>query len=103
MQAARYVPSSLRARDSVRAERGGRVQGPQAEAQRLEALRRYAILDSDVEPSFERLCGLTARLLAAPMAAISFIDEHRQWFKSTVGIPMKETPRHQSFCQYTIL
>jgi diguanylate cyclase (GGDEF)-like protein len=78
------------------------VQGTVAEAQRLEALRRYAILDSEAEPSFERLCALTARLFETPMAAISFIDESRQWFKSTVGIPMRETPRDLSFCDYTI-
>jgi diguanylate cyclase (GGDEF)-like protein len=79
------------------------VQGIGAEAQRLEALRRYAILDSEAEPSFERLCTLAARTLSVRMAAISFIDERRQWFKSTVGFEGRDTPRHESFCNYTIL
>jgi diguanylate cyclase (GGDEF)-like protein len=79
------------------------VQGTGAEAQRLEALRHYAIMDSEVEPSFERLCALTARVLKAPMAAISFLDERRQWFKSTVGFTVRESPREESFCGYTIL
>jgi diguanylate cyclase (GGDEF)-like protein/PAS domain S-box-containing protein len=78
------------------------VQGTRAEAQRLEALRRYAILDSEAEASFDRLCTLASRLLEAPVAFISFIDEKRQWFKSIVGFPVRELPRHESFCQYTI-
>lgn len=35
-------------------------------------------------------------------AAISLIDDHRQWFKSRVAIPFTETPREQAFCTYPV-
>jgi PAS domain S-box-containing protein len=36
------------------------------------------------------------------MSSLTFVDEHRQWFKSRVGISAKETSRHASFCAYAI-
>ncbi len=37
------------------------------------------------------------------MCAISLVDEDRQWFKGTYGLTIRETPRHVSFCAYSIL
>lgn len=44
-----------------------------------------------------------SQLSGCPIAAITFIDEHRQWFKAKVGDTVKETPRSISFCAHTIL
>ena len=37
------------------------------------------------------------------MAFISFVERDRQWFKSTVGLEVSETPRALSFCAHAIL
>ena len=56
------------------------------EAARLQALRRYAILDTAPDVRFDRLVRLAQRQFAVPIALISLIDESRQWFKARIGI-----------------
>ena len=70
---------------------------------RLEALARYAILDTAPEASFERITTLAARLFAVPIALITLVDQKRQWFKSCLGMDRSETPRDIAFCAHTIL
>lgn len=76
---------------------------PPDEAQRLEALRHYDVLDSLPEPAFDELALLAARICGTPIALITFVDETRQWFKSRVGIGLTETPRELAFCAHVIL
>ena len=63
------------------------------EPSRLQALRRYDVLDTPPAEAFDRLTAIAARYFAAPMALVSFVDADRQWFKSRVGIALTETPR----------
>lgn len=73
-----------------------------AEAARVAALRDYCILDTEAEQSFDRISRAAADICRTPMAVISLVDDHRQWFKSTVGISITETPRDISFCTHAI-
>jgi signal transduction histidine kinase len=73
------------------------------ETQRLEALREYGILDTPPEAAFDRITSLAAELFEAPIAAVSLVDEDRQWFKSIVGLDAAQTPREHAFCAHTIL
>ncbi len=75
---------------------------PRDESARLEALRRYQILDTSAEQAFDDLTRLASLLCDTPMAVMSLIDENRQWFKSRVGIEIAETPRAVAFCAHTI-
>ena len=70
---------------------------------RLAALRRTALLDSPPEAAFDRLTALAAAVLRAPIALVSLVDEHRQFFKSAVGLgqplaSIRETPISYSIC-----
>ena len=70
---------------------------------RLAALRRTALLDSPPEAAFDRLTALAAAVLRAPIALVSLVDEHRQFFKSAVGLgqplaSLRETPIPYSIC-----
>ncbi|MFM2347042.1 MAG: hypothetical protein RL654_1795 [Pseudomonadota bacterium] len=76
---------------------------PPDEEQRLQALERCAILDTVAEPLYDELTALAARLCAAPVAAITLVDRHRQWFKSRINVPVSETPRAISACAHTLL
>jgi PAS domain S-box-containing protein len=75
---------------------------PWDEARRLSTLRRYNIIDTPPEEVFNRITYLAATHFDAPVAAISFVDTARQWFKAAYGLEIQELPRNISFCEYTI-
>ena len=76
---------------------------PANEAARLNALRRYGILDTATEQAFEDLTRLASFVCGTPISTVTFIDENRQWFKSHRGLEDEETPRDQAFCAHAIL
>ena len=70
---------------------------------RLAALRRYEILDTGEEAQFQRIVDLTLTILGVPMAAVTLIDEDRQWYKSARGTERESIPRDIAFCAHTIM
>lgn len=77
---------------------------PKNEKERLTALKQLNILDTPLEERFERITRIVSRSLNVPIAAVSLIDESRQWFKSIQGLSASETPRdHLAFCARAIL
>jgi signal transduction histidine kinase len=76
---------------------------PKNEPERVATLRSLDILDCPPDPRFDRLTRLAADIFNVPIALVSFVDSHRQWFKSKIGITAPETPRDISFCSHAIL
>lgn len=77
--------------------------GPEQEDLRLRKLRQYELLDTPREESFDRITRLVSAVLNVPIAAVTLVDRDRQWFKSSQGLALTETPRDQSFCAHTML
>ncbi|WP_411290320.1 EAL domain-containing protein [Sphingorhabdus sp.] len=71
-------------------------------AKRCESINRYDILDTPTEPEFDEIAGLAAAVCGTAFAAITFLCEDRQWFKSDVGLGINQTPISDSFCAYAI-
>ena len=73
------------------------------EERRLAALAAYHILDTPQEGAFDDITKLAALICDAPIAVINFIDRDRQWFKSVLGLKVRETPLDISICVHVIL
>ncbi|HEY3841249.1 MAG TPA: sigma 54-interacting transcriptional regulator [Bryobacteraceae bacterium] len=72
------------------------------EAERLEALRQFGILDSGPEVEYTAVAQLASQICSAPYAVISFVDSQRVWLKANVGISGVEIPREDAFCSHVI-
>src|SRR5262245_25626318 len=72
------------------------------EGERLSCLDRYDVLDTPPEAAFDRIRRLARKLADTPIAIVSFIDGHRQWYKSFEGLDVSEVRRDETFCRYTI-
>ena len=76
---------------------------PTNEHERLDALLELDVLDTPADERLDEIVGLAADLCGAPMAALSLVDSHRQWFKSHRNMPCTQTSRDASFCAHTIM
>lgn len=77
-------------------------QAERREAQRLQALHQYNILDTPAEDFFDDIVLLAALTCRTPIALITLVDSTRQWFKAKIGIQAIETAREISVCQYAL-
>jgi GAF domain-containing protein len=81
---------------------------PVLNPERLAALRAANLLDTPPEEAFDQLTRLACRIMEAPIALVSLVDDERQFFKSCVGpLPEqfrseRETPLTHSFCRYAV-
>lgn len=72
------------------------------EEERIKALKRYSILDTRTDGSFDKLTKLAASLLKVPIAIVSLVDTDRIWFKSKYGIDAQQIERDEGLCASVI-
>jgi len=68
----------------------------------MEALRRYDVLDTPPDGSFDRITALAARFFDVPISIISIVDHDRIWFKSHHGLDTAEIGRDPGLCASAI-
>ncbi len=76
---------------------------PSNEELRLKSLYELGILETESEERFDRITRLAKRFFNVSICLVSLVDENRQWFKSCIGLDVKETSRDISFCGHSIL
>ena len=76
---------------------------PDDESRRIGVLRRYDILDSPPDGSFDRITDLAPNLFEVPLSIISLVDTDRIWFKSHHGLDVEEIGRDLGLCASCIL
>lgn len=73
---------------------------PINESERIQKLYSYNILDTKGEAPYDNITTLAANICDTSWAFLSLVDKNRQWFKSSHGTDIKETPRDISFCTH---
>ncbi|MCC3276027.1 MULTISPECIES: GAF domain-containing serine/threonine-protein kinase [unclassified Arthrobacter] len=76
---------------------------PDNEAQRMDAVRRYELLDTPPDGAFDRVTALASRVFNVPVAIVSVVDTDRIWFKSHHGTDVTEIGRDPGLCASAIL
>lgn len=73
------------------------------EEERLRCLETFEILDTATDEAFQDVVKVASQICGTPIALISLVDKTRQWFLAERGLGVRETPKEQAFCGYTIL
>ena len=76
---------------------------PANEAQRLQAVRSYEILDTPPEVDFDTLTRVATQALNTPAGVIGLMDSDRLWFKSQLGLGVPQLDRQIAFCAHAIM
>jgi two-component sensor histidine kinase len=76
---------------------------PPNEDQRMQAVRRYDVLDTPPDGAFDRVTAMAARRFDVPISIISIVDHDRIWFKSHHGLPVQQIDREPGLCASAIL
>lgn len=72
------------------------------EQQRLEAVRRTSLLDTEPEERFDAITRRAHERFRSSSVIVTLLDEHRQFLKSAIGPVEQNMPRTRSFCDTTI-
>lgn len=75
----------------------------EADDARIEFLDSLALIDSAPDKNFDRINLLTQQIFDVDIAAVTLLNEDRQWFKCIIGLDADETSRDVAICNYTIM
>jgi diguanylate cyclase (GGDEF)-like protein/PAS domain S-box-containing protein len=75
---------------------------PVDETERLVGLHRLGLLDTPPSAAFDGVTRLAQAALQVPILCVSLVDQHRVWFKSRIGLGVRETPRRGSLCDHVV-
>lgn len=73
-----------------------------SDIERIKALIEIDLLDTEDERMFDDITQIASYVCDMPIALISILDSNRQFFKSNLGLNVRETPIEQSFCKIAV-
>lgn len=77
---------------------------PENDSERLAALKRYDILYTPPEQSFDRIAAMARRLFKVPIALVAMVDADSVFFKANLGMEgTSKVSRGKSLCALAIL
>jgi PAS domain S-box-containing protein len=77
---------------------------PENDQLRIEALKRYKILDTPPENAFDNVARLATQIFNVPISLISLVDEEQVYFKANIGMGRaKSASRGVSLCSLAVL
>jgi len=76
---------------------------PDNESLRLEAVKRYEILDTPRDGAFDRITFLASKIFNVPISTVTIVDSDRIWFKSAQGLEAEQIDRDPGLCASAIL
>ncbi|GEO07515.1 GAF domain-containing protein [Segetibacter aerophilus] len=79
------------------------LKSAEAERERIDVLKRYNILDTPADGTFDKITQLASTIFKVPIAIISLVDTDRIWFKSHYGLPINQIHRSPGLCSSAIL
>ena len=94
---------SRKGRKSMRPQQASAATALWNEADRLAALLRYGVLDTPPEADFDNITRVASLVCKAPIAVVNLVADTRQFFKSEVGLGLREMPIEVSLCAKAIL
>src|ERR1700754_1393693 len=76
--------------------------GPEEQA-RLEAVRRYRLVDQPVEEAYDRIAFVAGAIFNTPIATVSLVEQDRVWLAACQGLPgVREVGREPGLCASVI-
>lgn len=77
---------------------------PDNDIKRIEALKRYKILDTPPEGAFDNVARLATQIFNVPISLISLVDAEEVFFKANIGMGnARKTSRGISLCSLAVL
>ena len=73
------------------------------EEDRIANLKKYEVLDTPADGSFDKFTRLAAEILDMPIVIVSLVDSDRIWFKSKHGLDVQQIDRAPGLCSSAIL
>jgi diguanylate cyclase len=76
---------------------------PEGTASHFQFLDTTGLLDAAQNEAFANIAQLAREIASVPMAAISLINQNRQWFLASQGLPVTPMTDPLAFCEETLL
>ena len=74
------------------------LDSPEEQA-RLDAVRRYELVDKPVEDTYERLAFVAAAVFDTPIATVTLVEQNRIWLVAAHGLPgVREVGTEPGLC-----